>query len=130
MERNFALGAVLTVAGDKLMCDIGKVYEVLNYMTGDNLFTHQLPRAAKECRPILIKKHPWLTEYIETVQPKVTPENVREVIAECEAWWGSEVAVDELSAAGDHDFKEPLQELCEMVGPDRVIAIEGLGGQE
>ena len=125
MERNFTLGAVLTVAGDTLMCDIGKVYELLNFMTGDNLFTHQLPRAAEECRPILFKKYPWLSEYIDTVEPKVTSENCRKVISECEARWGLELAVSELSAAGDHDFKEPLQELCEMVGPDRVIAIEG-----
>ena len=128
MKRNFALGAVLSVAGDRLMCDIGQVYEILNFMTGDNLFTHQLPRACRECRPSLAVQFPWIALYMG-MQESITPANYKKVLAECESRWGKEVAVEELSAAGDHDFKEPLQELVDTVGADRVIAIE-TGGQE
>jgi len=28
-------------------------------MTGDNLFTHQLPRASDECKPSLVALYPW-----------------------------------------------------------------------
>jgi hypothetical protein len=123
LKRNFALGAVLSVAGGKLMCDIGMVYDILNFMTGDNLFTHQLPRAAEECRPSLLKQHPFLSEYLEKVEPTVSTVNVHEKLAECVSIWGSELAIDELSGAGDHEFKEPLQELCDMVGSDKVVPI-------
>ena len=123
LKRNFALGAVLSVAGGKLMCDIEMVYEILNFMTGDNLFTHQLPRAAEECRPSLLKQHPFLSDYLENVEPTVSTSNYSEKLAECVSKWGSEVAIEELSAAGDHEFKEPLQELCDMVGPDKVIPV-------
>ena len=36
------------------------VYDVLNFMTGDTLFTHQLPRARGECKPYLLKQFPQL----------------------------------------------------------------------
>lgn len=61
--RTFGLGAILTVTTDVfLVADIGDIYQLLNYMTGDNLFTHQLPRAAGECKPALLAQHPnWPT---------------------------------------------------------------------
>ena len=129
MKRNFTLGAVLSVAGDKMMCNIEKVFEILNFMTGDNLFIHQLPRAAGECRPSLMTQHPWLTEYVQSVQHQVTSKNYRAILADCKSRWGEKVNVEELSAVDKHIFKDPLQELCEMVGPDRVVTVDGLDGQ-
>jgi hypothetical protein len=35
---------------------------VLNFMTGDNLFTHQLPRAMDECAPEVLRQHPDLAD--------------------------------------------------------------------
>ena len=29
------------------------IYDILNFLTGDNLYTHQLPRAMRECEPWL-----------------------------------------------------------------------------
>jgi hypothetical protein len=36
------------------------VYEILNFLTGDKLFTHQLPRAMTECEPWLRSQYPQL----------------------------------------------------------------------
>ena len=44
----YDLGTVLSVTTGTLLTKIGNVYKILNYMTGDNLFTHQLPRVSKE----------------------------------------------------------------------------------
>ena len=38
MAKSFHIGAILSVTGKALMCPIGDVYEILNYMTDDNLF--------------------------------------------------------------------------------------------
>ena len=46
--REFPLGVVLSITTGKLLCPIGDVYDILNFLTGDNLFTHQLPRAMRE----------------------------------------------------------------------------------
>jgi hypothetical protein len=58
--RTFALGDILTITTECMLSrdGIGAVYEILNWMTRDNLFTHQLPRAAQECAPHLLKQHP------------------------------------------------------------------------
>lgn len=96
MKRNFNLGAVLSVAGDRLMCDMGEVYEILSFMAGDSLWTSQLPRTAKECRPTLLKQHPFLSEYLKDIEPTISADNYSEKLAECISKWGSKVAVKSL----------------------------------
>jgi hypothetical protein len=39
---------------------IGDLYELLNWLTGDELYTHQLGRAADVCGPWLVEQHPVL----------------------------------------------------------------------
>jgi len=39
---------------------MGDVYELLNFFTGDDLFTHVLPRACRFARPLIIAQHPQL----------------------------------------------------------------------
>ena len=58
--RSFHIGDILTVTTGKLVSPshIGGLYEILNFMTGDSLFTHQLPRASDDCRPSLLRQHP------------------------------------------------------------------------
>lgn len=121
MKKTFSLGAVLTVAGDRLMCEMGQVYEILNFMTGDDLFTHQLPRAAKECQPFLLKQHPWLSEYLP-MQEQITCKTYKQFLDQCEKKWGKEIEVESLPA-NRHAFKDPIQELTDMVGPDKVLVV-------
>jgi hypothetical protein len=60
--NQFHLGDLLTVTSGRLLSPtkMDGCYKILNYMTGESLFTHQLPRAAEVCKPILIKQFPWL----------------------------------------------------------------------
>lgn len=68
MTKIFPLNVVLTVTTGRLLTSsdrpndngIGDLYEILNHMTNDNLFTHQLPRAGKECTPWLLVWFPEL----------------------------------------------------------------------
>ncbi len=56
--KKFHLGDVLSITTGRLVSSrhIDGVYEILNFMTDDNLFTHQLPRAMGECRPHLLRQ--------------------------------------------------------------------------
>ncbi len=60
MTRSFALGDILTVATSVLVSPrhMDAVYDLCNFMTGDSLFTHQLPRACRECEPEIYRQHP------------------------------------------------------------------------
>lgn len=58
--RQFHLGDILSVTTDRLLSPSGVdgLYDILNYMTGDNLFTHQLCRASEQCKPYLCAQYP------------------------------------------------------------------------
>lgn len=42
--REFDLATVLTVTTSRLLTDMDNLYDILNYLTGDDFMTHQLPR--------------------------------------------------------------------------------------
>lgn len=37
--KRFTVAQVLTVMHDRMLCDMGGVYEILNWLTGDDLMT-------------------------------------------------------------------------------------------
>ena len=118
-RKVFSLGAVLSVTTDRLFAPLGQLYEILNFMTRDNLFTHQLPRAARECKPYILRQHP---EFEGLDVSGVTPENWREFLSEQEQRFGKSRLVEEVPE-DDHARKDPVVELVEMVGEDRVIVV-------
>lgn len=66
--KRFHLGDILSITTGHLVgrtCMEG-VYEILNWLTGENLFTHQLPEARQKCLASLEKQFPALaTEEIK-----------------------------------------------------------------
>lgn len=60
--RVFHLGDVLSVTGDKLVSPrgIAGVHELVAFMTGRPVFTHELPQASLACRRSLLAQHPEL----------------------------------------------------------------------
>src|SRR5580698_271163 len=62
--KYFHLGDILSVTTRRFISPDGwsPIYKVLNFMTGYNLFSHQLLSAANECAPEIVKQHPQLSE--------------------------------------------------------------------
>jgi hypothetical protein len=58
--RWFATADVLSVGTSFLFGKIGGVYKILNFLTGQDLYTHQLPRAVRETQDGLLAQVPWL----------------------------------------------------------------------
>jgi hypothetical protein len=121
MDRFFKLGAVLSVVSGKLLCPIDDLYEILNYMTGDDLMTHQLPRASKMCKPAILKQWPLLAE-IKTDQ--INTENWKQeldaIISQID------VSELELTPLTKDEYKsiDPITEAIELTGdPDKVIVV-------
>lgn len=120
MTKSFSLGAVLSTATGTLLCPIEELYEILNYMTDDNLFTHQLPRAGRECAPAVFAQHPQLREVDVST---VTRENWKEHLARWEAQFGATIAIEPLAEHG-HEYIDPMSELAEKVHPERIIVVK------
>lgn len=116
----FTLGQVLSVTTEKLLCPVGDLYKILNHMTGDSLYTHQLPRASRECAPYLLKQFPQLAA---VNAESVTTENWAVWLHDQVIEHGNEFEVAPLPEHA-HEFIDPISELAEKVHPDRIITVE------
>lgn len=116
--REFHLGDVLSVTTGILVSPrkLDGLWELLDHMTGESLFTHQLPRAFDECAPELLCQHPDLAA---VAVPELEPEQVLGWLAEQVAVFGEYRSVRPL-ATDDHTRIDPISEL-RMMRPDAPI---------
>jgi len=136
--RTFELRAVLTVTTERLLTKrlgphdngISALYDILNWMTSDNLFTHQLPRAGRECKPWLLRWFPGLEKASDALP------SLDKLIETCGGEDGCTKWIEALIAGGqpatfdvpkiprdDHERKNPFDELVEMRGTDEGIIL-------
>ena len=118
--KNFHIGDILSVTTGKLVSPrhIGGVYDILNWMTGESLMTHQLPRVSRECEPFLKAQHPDLSEIV--VPDSVNSEETLLFwLAEQTERYGETRPVAPL-AASDHTRIDPIAEI-KMMRPDMPI---------
>lgn len=106
--RLFSLGQILSITTD-IFCtpNFGDVYEILNYMTGDSAYTHQLKRFADECRPYLLEQHPFLSEITAEM---VEGSDCLNKVKQLEITYGALHAVRPIHQE-DHEKINPLTEL-------------------
>lgn len=122
MSREFHIGDILSVTTGVLLSPthMSGVYEILNYMTGDNLFTHQLRRACHECAPTLRDEHPDLAAI--KVPDFVDAGDWERWLAEQVTKFGATRPVRPLTAA-DHTRIGPIEELHLMGLGAKVIPV-------
>lgn len=120
MAESFSLGAVLSVTTGTLLCPIDGVYRILNHMTGDSIYTHQIPRVSRECGPALLKQFPALAEVDASA---ITPENWQAWLHEQEAKHGDTFNVEPLPP-GEHYQIDPVSELAEKVHPSKIAVVK------
>lgn len=109
------------------------MYELLSFMCGENVWTHQLGRFADECRPYILRQHPQLDiaksnlDTLDTLLAK-SSRNKQAACQEYISWLRKEFELlpqYELRPIpkDDHTSIEPQKELEEMVGKKRVVSI-------
>jgi hypothetical protein len=121
-EKTFPTFAVLSVVTGRLLGDIGGVYEVLNFMTGESLFTHQLPRVSREAEPVILALHPELAVAVAEAE-QVNETNWSEWLAKWTARYGVTITVPTLTIA-QHERIDLISELAEKVHPDKIIVVQ------
>jgi hypothetical protein len=119
--KDFSLAAVLTVVtGRFLVGDIGELYDILNHMTGDNLFTHQLARAGEVCEKPLLAQHPQLGA-VEVPDLAGDADAYKQWVANQEAIFGAMLSVEPLES---WQHRDPVTELAEMIGGKPIMTVE------
>ena len=137
----FHISDVLTVTTGRLVSSrhMDGIYDILNFLTGDSLFTHQLPRAMNECNPWLrtqfprlFPEDPEMAELLDALSESLKGLTKSELGAACNTWVDhvriklqlpEMLPVYELGA-DMHTHINPMEEAEAMVGKDRVIKIE------
>lgn len=122
--KAFPTADVLSTITGRLMGEIGGVYRVLEFMTGHQVWTHQIPRISDEAAPVVVAMHPTLAQACEEAD-QVNPDNYREWLATWLDRYGPEIAVPRMSQEQHVDI-DPLSELAEKVHPSRIVVV----GQE
>ena len=102
----FDLGTVLSVTTGRLLTHIDNVYKILNYMTRDNLFTHQLPRASREMIPIIFSQYPQLKELDAS---NVDTKNWKEFLNNAIKKYGNSFTIIPCDL-WEHKFMDPFEE--------------------
>lgn len=121
MSKTFTLDVVLTVTTGILLTTIDELYRILDHLTGDQLFTHQLPRAAEFAKPLLFEKYPEL----ETIQiPQLSSQEEVDDFLDMlkEDGIAAEYELDQLEG---FTHKNSIDELIEMRGSaDGIILVK------
>lgn len=117
LTKEFPIEAVITVTSGKLVSFISEVHKLLDWMTGEPLMTHQLPRASEESEEALRTQHPWLRD-VKVPEGTDTWEKV-DAFLEPLLSSGATVAVAPLDKS-DHTSIDPITEL-HMMRPDMPI---------
>lgn len=136
--KKFHLGEVLSVTTHHMVSPRGLdgVYDILRFMTGEDIAQHQVPRAMLECQPYLLKQFPQLAtpemdlavaELKEMIKTRNKEIDAKELVlgwlAKQVAKYGEMFAVKSIPN-GAHEYKDPVTELVEMRGdPEKVIGI-------
>ena len=104
-ERTFDLGSVLTVTTGRLFTEMDNVYDILNYLSNDNIFTHQIPRVMKTAQPYVLARYPQL-------------EGVGQDVV-INGWEDAKTFLDSQKAVlGDSFALSPMpKEMCEHIDP-------------
>lgn len=123
--KQFHIGDIISITDGSLVSPrhIGGVYDILGWMTGESLMTHQLPRASRECEDNLRAQHPDIAaikapDFSVVARDKVEAA-VMSWLAEQVDIHGSTREVAPLPTE-DHTSIDPITEL-QMMRPDAAI---------
>ena len=111
-KKQFHIGDVLSVTTGRLVSPrhVYGLCDILDFMTGDVIYTHAIGRASKDCKPFLLAEHPSLAAI---TGDEVTRENWQEWLAKMVAEFGEHLEVSKIEDGG-YTAIDPLAEMLSM----------------
>lgn len=112
-SKQFDLGAILNITTGILFTSMDDVYEVLNYLTGDSIFIHQIPRVMDAAKPYVLSLHPEL----EGVGVGVTInsfEDAKAFVDEQKKIYGNKLSLTPMSKTDGYSHVDPIEEAIEI----------------
>lgn len=90
-RKKFSTEAVLAVYTGRLVCPIQGVYDVVSHLTGNDVYTHQIPRLMAPCKTAIAEQIPQLhrkdvTRIIDSLPIRLQKSTQDQINAEIAAW--------------------------------------------
>jgi hypothetical protein len=129
--KRFPLRDVLTVTTGRLISTGGNMdglYNILNWMTDDNLFTHQLVRASEEAEPILFEDFPELKN-IQVPEDLSDETKILAWLDSIKEEFGTTRVVRRIPKE-QHQNIDPITELLDMRPDAKILAVEVVDDSE
>lgn len=139
LMKQFHISDVLSVTTGRLVSTrhIDGIYDILGFLTGNTgLFTHQLPRAMDEVEPCLRSQYPQLfpddpkmVVLLSKLDADVKGGDQKTI---CNSWVKAVQVTYGLPEMlnlnpmreGEHEFINPIQELVDKIGAEKVMVME------
>ena len=89
------------------------VYEILNYLTGDSIFTHQIPRVMNAVKPYVLSLHPELKGVgVDVVINSF--EDAKTFVDEQKKIYGDILSLTPMSKTDGYSYVDPIEEAIEI----------------
>lgn len=140
--KSFPIGVVLTLTTDHLVSPshMDGVYEALRFLTGEDVYTHQIPRVMRECGPwlktqfpLLMRDAPDMAELLVDLKAKIAAApQTQEACGTIAREWVERVRVQyglpEMLPVYEmprelHTSIDPAEEARAMFGDNKVITV-------
>jgi len=117
-EKEFDLGTVLSITTGRLFTDLDNVYSALNYLTGDNIYTHQIARVVKVAGPYVLSKYPQL-EGVGSDLVVNSEEDVITFLKEQKKIYGNKFALTPMTKEDGYSYVDPIEEIVQIKSKKR-----------
>lgn len=119
--KSFPTADVLGVVTGRLLREGGfnDLHEVVEWMAGEPVFTHQIPRICDEASPVIVAMHPELQAVVREAEV-MDGGNCLAIVAGWRQRYGETITVPRMNA-DQHERIDPVSELAEKVHPDNII---------
>jgi hypothetical protein len=138
--ERFHLGDLLSITDGRLLSPtgMGGVHRLVDFVTGEQHMTHQLPRTCDVVKAELLRQHSWLADVephwvMRDDDPDDPPGPMEQKVTVLEALWKLCAEYGEFHDVHPMPFgayvgREPIAELQEMAPHMEIIAVEVDGG--
>ena len=134
MTKDFPTLAVLSVTSGRLLTQpsranngFDQIYEILEWMTDDQPFTHQLGRFAEECKQWIYQWHPEIIEADKLIENKLIEKCEAEDVKACQtamlAKFGETITLQKVPQSY-HEIKNATDELFEVGEKNGIKIVE------
>lgn len=112
-ERNFDLGTVLTItSGGILFTNMDNVYDILNFLSNDKIYSHQIARIIKVAQVYVLEKYPKLDGVGKDIIFN-SEQDVKAFIDEQKIIYGDSFALSPMSEEM-YQYIDPIEEMMDM----------------